>query len=669
MSSIIRTIALHSRAYLQRPVSGSVATVHHTARPVLQPFTARTWANRTFTTGSPRMGASEKEPSSKKMFLAKDPYLLSNQVVKLANKGRLDEAITLVNETPMNRQSEVVWNHLIQESSKLGKGNQAWRLLSDMKKRGFEPSERTYTILLNSLANTSSPNSVPRAKVLYQQMVDSEDTPPTSTHTNALLKVCARKSDYRTLQEVYDNMPKSGPRAPNVVTFNIMINSFARMGGDEGFEKAWKVWEDCLEAKMERPDEVSLDSSLVDAVLLACREADSVSLAKRGRRIVESLYGLGSSTSGPADSDTEAKSMSITERAISPSKGLGLGPILQQETIRPRTVDLLLSTYTKFKDYDKAEQVLGVVRTTYSDFKPDSQLIASMMHLHIIRKDYGKAIQAWDEIKALRLQHTPATFKQGLDASLKDRNWEKTLEMYTDMRKLIAKNRGVDTTSHRPMNPIVNQQDAWTLVSTVKCAVKTKHIPEAVQILHESKWVKVVQNPQYPRANADLAELAVKVYSLALQKERSSNGTEALDSREAHGKVELLERDLLKAKDLRAVLTVKLGKYDANRWEHRNQQEDEDEDEENDIISTHQHHSPRLSTQSGFKENDGMETIVSDEPTGYREPKRRVQRSTPRRDSSRRSGIKSQQWTGSRGRRDEVEDAFQPSRSFSREVS
>jgi hypothetical protein len=542
-----------------------------------------------------------------------------------------------------------------------------------MKKSGFEPSERTYTILLNAMAiNTSSPNSVTRARALYQHMQNSEDTPPSVTHTNALLKVCARKPDYQALQEVYESMPKSGPNAPDVVTFNIVINSFARMGGNQGFEKAWKVWEDCVAAKMKRPDEVDLDPSLVDAILLACREAESVSLAKRGRRIVESLYGLNLPLSGSTEmtSSTEAGSTSMTERAISPSKGLGLGPILQKETIQPRTVELLLAIYTKFKDYDKAEKLMDLVRTTFPDFKPDSQLLSSVIHLQIIRKHYGKAIQTWDEINTLGLQHTPATFKQGLDASLKERNWEKTLQMYTEMKKLIAKNKGVHAEFHRPYNSIVHQQDAWTLVSTVKCAVKTKHIAEAVEILQESRWVKVVQTPRYPRANADLADLAVKVYTLALHLTKSPKDNTPLIIRGVPGQTDSLEKELQKAKDLRVALKDKLATHDAKQ---KDEDEEEEEEEEEAYNKTHTRRLPTtLATQSSYKKDEGKtgsgwrKVTMGEKGGDNYEQKYRAPRSSSRQSRTKPSSPKGPR--GSQGGKKQFETAFQPSRTFTREV-
>ncbi|KAG0271125.1 hypothetical protein BGZ95_001112, partial [Linnemannia exigua] len=353
---------------------------------------------------------------------------------------------------------------------------------------------------------------------------------------------CARQHDYTALQEVYSSMSKQGDNSPDVITYSTLINAYARKGGDEGFELAWKVWEDCLEAKTRRAEDVDLDTRIVDGILLACREARSAVFVKRGYKLVESLYGLPASASPfPAPSTTattgtgSSSYVSATERASSPSKHLGLAPaMLRKEAIHPRTVELILSICSKLKDYHRAHHYMTLIRTTFPDFKPDPQLLSSLMYLQTANKQYDEAIASWDEISRLDLPHTPATFKQGLDAAVKARNWEKTLEMYTLMRTLIAKNKTLnpDTLHHHNNNnrhqqlihPIVRTQDAWTLVSTLKCAVKTNHLEEGLEILRQSRWTKVVQNPQYPRANVDLANLAVKVYGGMLKSNK-----EALD--------------------------------------------------------------------------------------------------------------------------------------------
>ncbi|KAG0291847.1 hypothetical protein BGZ98_002848 [Dissophora globulifera] len=541
-----------------------------TSHPLTAVISPRTHVALRFSTSSSIALTFKKVPLNKKITLPKDPYLLSEKVIKFSNNGKLDDAITLVMESPVSRQSEVVWNHLIQESSKLGKTNQAWQLLSDMKKRGFEPNSRTYTILLNALAiNSSSPNSVQRAKALYQEMQENEDTSPTVVHTNALLKVCARKENYKTLQQIYNDMPKSGSNAPDVVSFNITINAFARMGGDAGFEMAWKVWEDCLQAKTRRPDEIELDEVLIDSILMACRQANSSAFIRRGLSIVESLYGFEFSSGQKSKNGTEStgagtESESFTgDMALSPGKALGLGHALKQKIIHPRTVELVLSICTKLKNYTQAQTFMDAIYTTYPDFKPDSQLISSMIHLHITVKEYEKAIRIWDKLGELGLEHTPATFRQGLDAASKAKNWDKTMEMYTIMRDMGKKNRKASMRFKLPLQPVVFNVDAWTLVSTLKCAFKTRHYAEAVKILRESRWEHVVMQPKYPRANADLAELAVKVFVNALTAERKLKGDTS--TKETY----LLEKELQDARSLHTRLVKALLHYDEDK-ERRN---------------------------------------------------------------------------------------------------
>ncbi|KAF9300010.1 hypothetical protein BGZ74_008404 [Mortierella antarctica] len=614
--------------------------------------------------------AIEKKKLSRKITIPKDPYLLSEKVVKFAKNGKLDEAITLVMESPKSRQSEVVWNHLIQESSKLGKTSQSWQLLNDMKKRSFEPSERTYTILLNALAiNSSSPNSVSRAMELYRQMQESEDIPPTLVHTNALLKVCSRKPDLNALQKVYSDMPKSGPNAPDVVTFSTLIGSFARKGGDEGFQQAWKVWDDFLEAKTRRPDEVDLDQRLVDSILLACREAKSSGYVKRGYRLVESLYGLTLSGSQASPSSGSVG------KSISPSKSLGLGTALRKDDIQPRTVELLLSICIKLKEYPKGQQYIDLIKKTYPDFKPDPQLIASMIHLQIASKEYQKAVETWDEISKLDLQHTPATFKQGLDAAQKARDWDKTFEMYSEMKRLIYKNRDIDSTRHRPVNPVVYQQDAWTLVSTLKCAVKTKHIEEGLKILREAHWTKVVNNTRYPRANADLAAQAIKIYSTALKSHTKTSKDESLSEKAKDGlaaEVSRLEKELENAKVIEARLEQTLAAHDV---EKSKQLEERAQNPRGGFASrpapmdkaTSEQKSTLRDDESKEQEDGSGWRRVSSEEYSSRSSSSWGTRSGPQRSPRDRVYSKDRPQTDGSQQRRRFDDAFRPSTRFSRE--
>ncbi|KAF9406873.1 hypothetical protein BGZ94_002919 [Podila epigama] len=507
----------------------------------------------------------QKVKLSKKITIPKDPYLLSEKVVKFSKNGKLDEAITLVRESPNSRQNEVVWNHLIQESSKLGKTSQSFQLLNDMKKRNFEPNERTFTILLNGLAlNSSSPNNVSRALELYRLMEESEDISPTITHTNALLKVCSRKPDYDALSNVYSNMPKNGPNAPDIITYTTLVSTFARKGGDEGFRMAWKIWEDFLAAKTRLSDNLRLDARLVDSILLACREAKSPSYVKRGYSLVQSLYGLTTPSAQTPSTTPSGKNAG----SISPSKARGVGAALSRDDIQSKTVELLISICTKLKEYQRGQQYYDLIQATYPDFKPDGHLLATMMHLQIASKDYEKAVNTWDEISKMGLQHMPATFRQGLDAAFRARNWDKTMEMYTKMQQLVTRNQKIDT-SHRRVNPIVQRFDAWTLSSIAQCAVKTKHYEEGLQVLRDAKWAKVVQSPQYPRANVDVAVAAVKIHSAILSsrvKASMKEGLSAEESKEIQDSIENMKAKVEEVKAIEAHLSQVLEGHDAERY-------------------------------------------------------------------------------------------------------
>ncbi|KAF9431502.1 hypothetical protein BGZ76_000227 [Entomortierella beljakovae] len=531
---------------------------------------SRTWSNRLFSTSTILANDSNPNPPKKRVFIPKDPYILSEKIVKLSEQGKLDEAMEIVKSTPKRLQSEAVWNLLIQEKSKLGKTGESWQILSDMKKRGFAPSSRTYTILLNSLAiNPSSPQSVERAMAFYQNLKDSEDLDVTVTHTNALLKVCSRKLDYSNIMKVYKEMPKSGPNAPDVITFNILINAFAHKhgSGDNNFNLAWGIWQDYLEAKTDRPDEVDLDQTIVDSILMACRTASNPWNIRRGFNIVESLYDLSSSSNAPSTGNNpKPSSVQTTEdKAMDPGKSLGIGAVFKVGEISPRTVDLLLSLCMKLTEYNRGQKYLDNIYKSFPNFKPDAQLLSIQMLFQINTKDYEKAIESWDQIKVLGLKHTPGTFKQGLDASYRARNWEKTMEMFREMRKLIKENKRTIALPFRPSNSVVDHQDAWSLTSVLKCAVKTKHISEAIQILHECRWTSVIQSPRYPRANHDLAELAVKIYSTALRGVQSAN--KLGETSQYKMNEQAIERELDGAQKWESTMKSRLEVHDAKRAE------------------------------------------------------------------------------------------------------
>jgi hypothetical protein len=62
-----------------------------------------------------------------------DPYLLSKLIKKLGEQDNLEDAISIALNSKKSAQSEVVWNHLIDECVKRGRITLGIRLLNQVK--------------------------------------------------------------------------------------------------------------------------------------------------------------------------------------------------------------------------------------------------------------------------------------------------------------------------------------------------------------------------------------------------------------------------------------------------------------------------------------------------------------------------------------------------------
>lgn len=96
-----------------------------------------------------------------------------------------------------------------------------------MKKRAQHPDAHTYTILFKGLAaQASNSKALENALSIYQSMsADNSRIKPNVIHTNAMLNVCARAGDMNALFGIAANLPMSGLRAANNLTFTIILNA------------------------------------------------------------------------------------------------------------------------------------------------------------------------------------------------------------------------------------------------------------------------------------------------------------------------------------------------------------------------------------------------------------------------------------------------------------
>lgn len=97
-----------------------------------------------------------------------------------------------------------------------------------MKKRAQLPDAYTFTILFRGLARYSPhvSRSPARALSIYQSLF-AENSPvrPSIIHTNAVLEVCARAHDIDALLSIAAELPVRGSRAPNKLTYTIILNA------------------------------------------------------------------------------------------------------------------------------------------------------------------------------------------------------------------------------------------------------------------------------------------------------------------------------------------------------------------------------------------------------------------------------------------------------------
>lgn len=93
---------------------------------------------------SPRVrpGARSTTPDATHYLLT--PYELSSRILKLHAARKLDEAVELLQNSPLDAQNIKTWNTLLSGCMKDARYKLAWSLFVDLKRRGFVPNVRTY---------------------------------------------------------------------------------------------------------------------------------------------------------------------------------------------------------------------------------------------------------------------------------------------------------------------------------------------------------------------------------------------------------------------------------------------------------------------------------------------------------------------------------------------
>ncbi|KAG0648530.1 Pentatricopeptide repeat-containing [Hyphodiscus hymeniophilus] len=209
----------------------------------------------------------------------KDPLKLAEHVRTTLREDDFESALAIVRAASKDTQCVVSWNHLIDWQLSKHKMREAIKTYNEMKKRAQTPDAYTYTIIFRGCADHPLPaQALAKVITIYTSMLaDNAPVRPNTIHMNAILKMCARADDMEALFAISDHMPGKGIRAPNMVTYSIVLNAirthaFTSLRGDltvvqrrqirqDANRHARRSWSDVI--KRWRQGDFMIDESLV----------------------------------------------------------------------------------------------------------------------------------------------------------------------------------------------------------------------------------------------------------------------------------------------------------------------------------------------------------------------------------------------------------------------
>ncbi|CAO3598103.1 unnamed protein product [Absidia cylindrospora] len=208
--------------------------------------------------------------------LPKNVFGTSDRVTRLLKFEGVDKAYEFLTHVPLDLQSTVTWNQLLNQCGTEGRASLAETIfvqvrdmgrkaaigarmilthlfcmggMTLMRKRGIDPSERTFAHILTAFVNSDSPKSVERAESWIEKM-DTYAIQPTAFHYNTLLNVYGRAEQYNhVVAKVRQMMRDDGLLPyPDHVTLSIALQTVPLLVNNPNKEikRIWNYISDCL---------------------------------------------------------------------------------------------------------------------------------------------------------------------------------------------------------------------------------------------------------------------------------------------------------------------------------------------------------------------------------------------------------------------------------------
>ncbi|KDR83746.1 hypothetical protein GALMADRAFT_219578 [Galerina marginata CBS 339.88] len=284
-----------------------------------------------------------------------EPHVLSSRLKKLCDAGKLDDAVYMLKNAPLDAQNTPVWNTLIWETLKAKRFQLGYQLFVDMKRRGFSPTTRTFQTFFNGLARidhwSTHPKQLVNARSLYEAFQrhvsslkrhDPNDAELSIDPLAGYIRILGNAGLYQEVFDVYYAMDQDGPLAPNQFVFTAMFQAIAAAKNDttEGSVKvaadARMIWGQLIKASKKSPG-FTPDSHTVVAALGALAGGNQPD-HELALRLVTQYFGLETdkSVSKPGMFPLQPESLAAILRLCNQSENYALATkFLQQVKRRP----------------------------------------------------------------------------------------------------------------------------------------------------------------------------------------------------------------------------------------------------------------------------------------------------------------------------------------------
>ncbi|CCM04795.1 uncharacterized protein FIBRA_06988 [Fibroporia radiculosa] len=168
------------------------------------------------------------------------PHVFSKRLLALCKADKIEEAVSTLQNAPLDAQNTIVWNTLIREVLLRKRFKLGYQLYVDMKRRGFSPRTSTFVTMLNQYATieqwSQHTKQLDNVHTLFENYIDhveqvKEHEPNSPELDNSVyvpyFKILGDAGEYQKMFDIYYAMPDHGPLAPTHFTFTALINAIS----------------------------------------------------------------------------------------------------------------------------------------------------------------------------------------------------------------------------------------------------------------------------------------------------------------------------------------------------------------------------------------------------------------------------------------------------------